>query len=234
MSHKPSDFLIGIVDFFAILLPGAVAAFFGIDLARQYVLKRPEIFGELTTIMKGEAERWIVFVIASYLLGQFVYLLGSLADEVYDPFRKFFSLGWVKSARHRKSYLFRFLTREWDKNERLYREGKRIKDKKVGDAGREIVNTFKWAKAMIQIKCPEAAAEISRFEADQKFFRGLMVVLLIVCALLLFYYKVGLTELIPYLVLMALSFLRYVDQRRKSQNLAYTYLIALDKMEPET
>lgn len=225
MEHKPGDFFIGVVNFFAILLPGALLSFFSMDLARTYMNARPHIFGYTLTVIQGEAQGWVVFIIASYLLGQFISLLGSPLDKGYDLVRKAFlskriNIKWIKS--------------QWVKNELLYNSARVIKEKYVEDSVEcEIVNTFQWAKANIQLRSPAAAPEIYRLEADQKFFRGLIVVLIIICLLFISVYKTGGIELVPYLIVLVLSVWRYVDQRRKSTNLAYTYLIALEKLPKE-
>ena len=225
MEKKPGDFFIGVVNFFAILLPGALLSFFSIDVVHAYVNNRPYLFGNIQTDTQGEAQNWVVFIVASYLLGQFIFLLGSPLDILYDLVRKGFSSDLIKT---------KWLKRKWIQNERLYKSARTLKEKYVEDSASEIVNTFQWAKANVQLRFPAAADEIHRLEADQKFFRGLIVVLIAICFLFIFVSKTGWTETVPYLVVMALSFWRYVDQRRKSTNLAYTYLIALEQLPKET
>lgn len=234
MAAKPGDFLIGVFDFFAILLPGAVAAFFGIGVAREYVSKHQDVFGALPADLTwADTRAWVIFAVASYLLGQFVYMLGSSIDAFYDLARRFFKADWLSSEGFKEKAVVKRLRDGWVRNERLYRRAREIKEKDVGDGGEEIVSAFQWAKANVQIHHPEAAADIHRLEADQKFFRGLMVVLLFVG--LLFCLKaerVSPADLLPYAVLLLLSFWKYADQRLKSQNLAYTYLIALHHARP--
>lgn len=226
MEQKPGDFFIGVVNFFAILLPGAVLSFFSMGLASAYANDRRHIFGFVQTVTQGEVQRWVIFIIASYLLGQFVFLLGSPLDKVYNLVRKGFM-----SKRIRISWL----RKKWVKNEGLYNSARAIKSKYVENStSGEIVNTFQWAKANVQLRFPAAADEIHRLEADQKFFRGLIVVLVVICMLLVFFYKAGWLETVPYVVVILLSFWRYVEQRRKSTNLAYIYLIAMEKLPKET
>ena len=224
MEQKPGDFFIGVVNFFAILLPGAVLSFFSMQLVREYVSARPDIFGYVQNVIQGEARGWVIFIIASYLVGQFVSLLGSPLDKVYDLVRK-----GLKSDRIK----IEWIKRKWVQNETLYKTAKAIKEECLKDHAGEIVNTFKWAKANVELRFPVAADEIYRLEADQKFFRGLIVVLVAICLLFILVYKTGWFELVPYLVVLVLSFWRYVDQRRKSTDLAYTYLIAIDKLPKE-
>src|ERR1017187_7171375 len=78
MSFEPEKFFVGLMDFFSILLPGALLTFLLMDLlvpaiwgTREY----PWLTGE-----GGVA----VFVVASYLLGHVIFLLSSWLDELYD------------------------------------------------------------------------------------------------------------------------------------------------------
>src|SRR6266850_157843 len=48
--------------------------------------------------------------------------------------------------------------------------------------GNRVINTFQWTKARLAIQCPTALGEVQRLEADSKFFRSLLVVLLVLSA----------------------------------------------------
>src|SRR5260370_40590730 len=58
MDYKPGDFFIGVIDFFGILLPGAVLLF----LRGQW----------LSQILGLNQTMWVVFFFASYVLGHFL------------------------------------------------------------------------------------------------------------------------------------------------------------------
>ena len=82
MPVEPQKFYIGVIDFFSILLPGALLT---------YLLKDgvgPRIFGASYHRIAG-TEGWVVFLVSSYLLGHFSFLLGSwlFDDPVYDRIR---------------------------------------------------------------------------------------------------------------------------------------------------
>jgi ABC-type siderophore export system fused ATPase/permease subunit len=205
MNYKPGDFLVGVIDVFAILLPGALLSFFTMELAQT------SIFGVMLPPIRDSAQGWVIFVFASYLLGHFVFLLGAHLDWIYDFFRK------------------RYIRVE---HERAYQRAKAIKEKYLNDKEQSVTNTFQWAKANIQVRSPSAAVEIHRLEADSKFFRSLIVVLLVISIFLV--YRSGWSQLFVCLVLVALSFWRYFDQRLKSTNIAYTYLMVLESLpKPE-
>jgi hypothetical protein len=63
MGYKPEDFFVGVIDFFAVLLPGALMSFVIADFARHH------LFGKALPAIQGEAQGWVVFAFSSYLLG---------------------------------------------------------------------------------------------------------------------------------------------------------------------
>ncbi len=147
MEYKPN---VGLVDFFAVLLPGALLAF----LLKRWTCS---LFNGtiLPQIRPESTEGWVAFVFAAYLLGQFTYLVGAtFMDRIYDL-----------------TYL-RYMTRGGDA---LWTEAtERIADKKRGMADK-----LKWIRAYVRLSSPDAAIEIERFEATSKFFRSLFIVLLV-------------------------------------------------------
>jgi len=202
MGYKPEDFFVGVVDFFAVLLPGALLSFMAIDFSRLH------IFGRVLPPLRSEAQGWVVFVFASYLLGHFIFLAGSYLDPLYDRLRK------------------KFVPKEADRTYLLARE---IKEKCLGDSTSEpIINTFQWAKANAQMRYPAVLVEVRRYEADSKFFRSLIVVLAAIAIILVA--KAAWLEFVFCLVLIVISFLRYAEQRWKAAQRAYEYLIAMQQL----
>ena len=152
MKFDPSKFYIGVVDFFSIMLPGGVLAYY------LYQRSGSRIFGPLFPEMKGDAVPWVVFLFAAYLLGHIVFLIGSYLDKVYDPIRQVF---WSS------------------KKDFAYLQAREIKKKLIAERDGEPINTFQWCKAVLSLKHPPGLVEVARFEADSKFFRTLVVVLAI-------------------------------------------------------
>ena len=77
MNFDPQKLFIGLMDFFSILLPGALLTYL--------------LMGEVGLVVLGDryarlagAEAWAAFLFASYLFGHLVFLLGSWLDEFYD------------------------------------------------------------------------------------------------------------------------------------------------------
>src|SRR3954447_18713316 len=81
MNFEPQKLFIGLMDFFSILLPGAVLTYLLMDEMGPVVLG--DRYGKL-----AGAGGWGAFLFASYLLGHLIFLLGSWLDEIYDWARR--------------------------------------------------------------------------------------------------------------------------------------------------
>src|SRR5260221_1350691 len=152
---KPGDFFLGVLDFFAILLPGSLATW----LAIQYI-PASSVRAALTFEFMGDDAKpdtlvaGAAFVLSSYLLGHFVFMAGSRLDQSYDRWRK-------------RAHAF--------ERDKAYKAVYALKEELTpGLVGGELT-TLKWARAYIQVKSAEARLEIDRLEAEQKFFRSLVV-----------------------------------------------------------
>src|SRR6266436_2832861 len=89
MGFEPQKLFIGLIDFFSILMPGAMLAWLVKDsfaaklgLSASYPISGPEAIA--------------VFLFASYLLGHITFLLSSVLDYwVYDPARAWTDWGQI-------------------------------------------------------------------------------------------------------------------------------------------
>ena len=238
MNVEPQKFFIGLIDFFSILLPGALLT---------YMLKNdagPLLLGDNYETL-GEVEAWTVFLFASYLLGHFSFLLGSwkLDDEVYDRLRKATFAEQVKILKKKDGALSPHWIRLLAKHLFSYKhvdtslnQVLRIKKHYLNPLGASsAINAFQWAKARLTIEKPNALEVVQRFEADSKFFRSLVVVLLI-----LILWNVikctkigGISKCHWDIVLVSLTLLlptlwRYINQRMKAVRQAYWFIITLE------
>ncbi len=198
---KPTDFFIGVIDLFAVLVPGAILTFAFRDAAPHSL--RIE---SLQTIPTGA---WIAFLLASYLVGHLVFMLGSRLDFAYDKWRK---------RRHPKE------------GDQLYDAAHRLRNTLYHELAGAEFSSYKWARCYATMRVPSARGEIDRFEATSKFFRGLIVVVIILAA----YYAspiagFQLDRVALCLLLAVLSFLRYCDQRWKSTEITYAYAVMAHK-----
>jgi mannose-6-phosphate isomerase-like protein (cupin superfamily) len=225
MKFDPQSFFIGVIDFFSVLLPGALVAYLARDELGPILglgAKFPQY---------GEAERWAVFLFASYLLGHFIFLVGAKLDDIYDAIRS--ATDWQQTKRRDvgkrpSSSLEKWLAHQCFGKDPDLAIQQALAFREVSIAkkdGKAPINAFQWAKARLTLQYPAALATVQRFEADSKFFRSFVVVLLLVT-----FWNCGKGHW-PYallgLVAMSFSFWRYVDQRYKATEQAYWYLITL-------
>lgn len=226
MKFDPQSFFIGFIDFFSVLLPGALVVYLGRDELGPILglgAKFPQY---------GETERWAVFLFASYLSGHFIFIAGAMLDDTYDAIRS--STEWQQTRRRDagkrpSSPLEKWLATRWfHKDPDLaVQQALAFRDVLIAKKdGKAPINAFQWAKARLTLQYPAALATVQRFEADSKFFRSFVVVLLIV-TLWNCVHGHWLTALLC-LVAMGLSFWRYVDQRYKATQQAYWYVITLE------
>ena len=230
MNLEPQKFFIGLLDFFSILLPGALLT---------YVLMEWVGFDRL----EG-TEDWAVFLFASYLLGHIVFLAGSWLDDFYDWVRGYTLNTQIEMLTRRGNLLpwpcraLIWLVFKRERNLAVDRASA-IKRQTLGPLrANEAINTFQWCKALLNIESPASFAQVERLEADSKFFRSFTVVLVLLLALwplqqrwLLEGVPVA-SERVPVafavaFVLLLLALWRYMEQRFKSTNQAYWSVITL-------
>lgn len=229
MSFEPQKFFIGLIDFFSILLPGALLT---------YMIKDdlgPSFFGAGYTALP-ETTAWAVFLFGSYLLGHMIFLLGSWRlDDWYDDIRNATYEQQIKQladGKRLRSRLNRWLAARLFKPyiDQALDLAVRIKThylSLLGDSSS--INTFQWSKARLTLAHPEAIATVQRFEADSKFFRSLLIVVCVLIPWGLFKQQSA-TMMVFYALLLVLAFWRYADQRLKATNQAYWYIITLESL----
>lgn len=229
MSFKPTDFFIGVIDFFSVLLPGALLVYF--FMAQGYaapLFGNGRIFPE----PKTTAEQWIIFLVAVYITGNMVFLVASMLLDgfVYDRylrnifFKKNFDLSYKTATHIREQYIGSdaWVSRLRTSGSLCAEDTERIvESKKI-----YILNTFKWAQHYLALNAPALLSEVRKIEADSKFFRSLVIVFLIISGVLFFH-----AQWISAVICLALSFLclyRYGQLRYKCTERAYELIIASD------
>jgi hypothetical protein len=198
---KPNEFYVGILDFFAILLPGAIATAILQPRVGHLVL------GPLIAVPATDAGNWAMFLTFAYFLGHLIFLVGSYIDHLYNTLRQ-----------RLNPY----------GNESAYQCATRVRDSLIDEGERKALNTYQWARSVLIAKCPSAAEDVHRLEADSKFFRSLLVV----CALsAIVFFASGMTRGgIVALALVPPCFIRYYERRLKSTTQAYVHIITLHRL----
>jgi len=197
MNFKPLDFFIGLIDFFSILLPGAILTYLEIDYLN--ILLNGVFENEESTKFT------IAFLISSFVIGHFVFALGSLLDKyIYDRLRMTFYPTKLDMA---------------------YTDATEIKKSISKENTSDSVNTFKWAKSVIQIKHPEMIHAINKLEADQKFFRSFAFVAFIILVPNVIHCDCF--QVFSWFAILSLSLWRYVNRRFNCTKLAYENIVTM-------
>lgn len=203
---RPGEFFIGVIDFFAILVPGVAGAAFG-AWATGHLPEKPESLFFLTILLLG------------FIVGHVLHGLGSFLDDYfYDWLYK--PLDTTKRTGIRAWKPFRA-------NDALYLEARRLADPGHTPPGIPLGGMYQWARAWLRVHSPEATSEVDRLEADSKFFRSLAV-LMIGLALSWSAYADKLS--VPYpaaLALLVFSLWRYCNLRQKTIRTCYLHYVQL-------
>ena len=224
MDLDPQKFFIGLMDFFSILLPGALLTWLLMDDVG------PLVVGENYL---PETQAWVAFLFASYLLGHLIFLLGTWLDEFYDWARGYTLNTQIKLLTQRGQLLpwpVRALVWLVFKDERNLAVNRAVKIKQQilrPLQAKDSINTFQWCKALLNSENPPALAAVQRFEADSKFFRCFAVVLLTLLIAWPWQERWPLGGIPVVLALLVLALWRYMEQRLKATNQAYWFVITL-------
>ena len=198
---KPNDFFVGIIDFFAILLPGAC----GVAILEPLFTKH--FLDEIISLPQSSVGLWALFMVLSYFLGHLIFLTGSSLDWFYNKVREKFNPYTNESAYHCASELRKNILNELEN---------------------QATNTFQWSRAILTAFFPQAANDIYRLEADSKFFRSLIVIFFMATIILLVREKY-LQSVISFILTIPCSF-RYYERRLKGTTLAYQYVITFYRL----
>lgn len=230
---KLSDFFIGVIEFFSVILPGALITFFLAGMFYEDVFGAGKVF----PVPESEAAKWAVFLVLSYLFGNLIFMIATLLDLTYDSVLRKRLFQTSSDLTYKTACLLQRRHIDADRVlADLFLCGD-LSSAQYDDLRRrerpEIFNTFKWSQHYLFFRNENALASIHRVEADSKFFRSLVVAFLVIGGVLLYRHSDG-TGLIV-IVAAALCYYRYGELRYKSTQKAYEIVITgnfLDPMEP--
>ncbi len=232
MSFEPEKFFIGVIDFFSILMPGALLAYLGKGYIASITFNRQDI--SLTN-----TESLMIFLFIAYLLGHITFLLGSPLDRPYDWLRSCTDLGQIGRLARSEGLSNRGMrvVAGWlfgqDADAALV-QAIRIKSRALRSiSAGNAVNAFQWCKARLSKDHPAGLIAVQRFEADSKFFRSFVIVLLALAVISVSHHpdqrSFALSALCMGLLLPALW--RYIDQRFKATQQAYWFVVTLESIK---
>jgi hypothetical protein len=209
MNVKPSDYFLSLIEFFGILLPGALLCYLFLPEANY-------IFGALRIQIVEDYQGWIVFIVASYLVGHYIDYFGRTIKLSYNRF--LFSFEKLRTYHRRRdigelhSYVSRQMHRAFGASEMVA----------------YYIPTLAWATSFVRQKSPLTAMEIERLQASSGFFVNFSVVLLLVSV------KWGVIgSFLASAVTVGISIFSFFVFRHLTTEIlryTYTYYIVLEKL----
>lgn len=228
---KPSDFFIGVIDFFSVMLPGALLTYFLKGRFYGQWFGNERLFPE----PGSEAAKWVVFLLIAYILGNLIFMLSSFIDYTYDRIlrRRFFQSKYDLSFKSARQIREKYISTDTRLRELLSADklSQAAYLEILSNPNRELFNTFKWTQHFLLFNKPEALADVQRVEADSKFFRSLVVALLIIAIVLLAQREFLLAGV--FIVFAILCYYRYGELRFKSTEKAYELIVTYFHQKPE-
>lgn len=211
MNYKPSDFFIGLVEFFSILLPGfCVVYIITINTIDQcYNLSNPS---------------WLYYAITSYIVGHILYAFSGLWKKNLNDLMiiQFYS----------KKGLLRKLFKNMPESRglALIEEAKKIKDECFkNESYCQDIKFYDWINIMISKEDPQLMTITQRLEADSNFFRSFTIV----CIVIAYFYFQCTPILVSSILLFFFSLWRFVNRRFNAEEFASLYLINKHKIKSE-
>jgi hypothetical protein len=194
--NKPADYLLSVFEFFAIVLPGALATWLAAQQIDYHTLLGAPREAATSTFL------WIAFGLCAYVLGHFVFNFGSNLDPLYDRWRERKKPAEVDgvflAARTIHLADYQSLTDGY--------------------------STLQWARRYLQIHSASASAEADRLEATQKLFRSLTILSPLFAVYFLFR-QADLFATLVCVVVGFQSFYQFCDQRWKYSQCCYASVV---------
>lgn len=229
MTTKPSDIFLGVIDLFAVLLPGLLLATLLSD-NRTVLL---DGFG----ISEPSGTLWLVvsYAVASYVLGHLMRALGepldrALYDRFYVPaFKRHTTIGNRRGkAKHILETAGTAIRNAKPKSE----PEDALLDRAEELAGAQDVqgirrNTFSWAEEYVRIRSHVAFQAVERLIADSKFFRSLLILSIAAIPIAAVNGAVSLQLVIVVVLIGLLAASQYLRLRWKATNLLYQSFVML-------
>jgi len=161
MNIDAQKLFVGLMDFFSILLPGALMTYLAMDKWGFGTAVLGARYERLT-----ETEAWAVFLFASYLFGHLVFMAGSWLDEFYDWARRHtLNTQITLVAYHGRlipplGRILVWLAFKDDRNQAVSRAAKikatTLRRLNAADA----INTFQWSKALLNLESPASLSVV--------------------------------------------------------------------------
>lgn len=203
MKFSPNNFYIGIIDLFAIFLPGSLVAL------TLYYYKHAQAEAFLRTSGQSDFFSGFVLLFASYLFGHIISQASAYLDK----------------------YLYDKVKDKLYKNQTLLNQVKKVRTDVYHNTPEDmnLVSTYEWAELKLQKELPQVVQEAERYIADSKFFRSLLLILFVLGFILLFNKNYSLS--VSCFLIAAFSLIRYFHKRQKAVKTLYKGIVFIEMLD---
>lgn len=209
MNYKPSDFFIGLVEFFSVLLPGFCVVYIVTINTIQYYN-----FSDIT---------WIYYAISSYIVGHILYAFSGLWQKSLNEWM-------ITQFYDEKGLLRKIFKMKKARGLALIEQAKKIKNECFKEESyHEDIKFYDWINILISQNDPQLMAITQRLEADSNFFRSFTIV----CIVTACYYFYCTPILVISILLFFFSLWRFVNRKFNAEEFVSLYLINKHKMKSE-
>ena len=217
---KPSDFFIGVLDFFAVLLPGAALVY----LVQPLVITvTPKVWLPTTP-----EQAWVMFLVLAYITGHFLHALGSWLLDKYVYGKLYLPLFRSSHAQAAKLKKDDFALEEHKKAKETLLARVRLTTK----ADSTGTNYYDWCLSDVRVSSPAGATEVDRLQADSKFFRSMVFVFLV--AALVSFRACAVWVSVGAVALTVFAIWRFCELRWTATKRVYEYYLLLERRTQET
>ena len=221
MAFKPGDFFLGVIDFFGVLIPGAVLMY----LHGSFLYALVPI---VAPVPNDSVRSWILFLIVAYVSGELLLGLGvplnrlqeiympEYLDSYYEDVKNSIGLppnpqGGPETRVQRFMSKVRLPLSPFDKQKR----------------GRPAA--YHRAYSYVRLHSAQATAEIDRQAAEYKLFRGLVLVFLLDVPLAWLSGSLTLSRAVVMFVLLVLALWRFLFLLNWARQLAFEFYALLTR-----
>lgn len=229
MKSLTTNLNLTLIELLSVLLPGAVCF---------AILGKIRIINEGIAVVIPNGDDWknnIGYVSAAYFIGYAIYAISTYIDELFDALKIKYALVDRKEADCEITYKKINWWAKWifpylDDTYKLMNQVLPIKQKHLGYCGHKPITAFQYCYRRLMMEGYSLMfAEVERYEATSKFFRSMIVVLLL--SLIVFfnskYFWIGLT-------LFIVSLLVYLNRRQKALNVALKNILVIEGVNNRT
>ncbi len=202
MVDKPTEFFLGALDFFGILVPGAVC------LAAVSLLDSQTVRPLVEQLPPSGAERTIALAVSAYLLGYALHVAGFAIDRFFD-------------ATQQRAF-------ERSHGRELYQRVNQLKTTQMSIEDSSLISGYRWALMNIRTRFPAWGIEIDRMTAHTALFRSMTLIAGVV-TLAVLVKRLWVPALLCVLT-TAICILLYKHLRWRSIKIVYEYYIALQAL----